>query len=117
MVHRALDVVFQHLVKLLAGLILGTLLMGGIGYAIDRTPTVGVRLWAKRPVYTPNFTTDHFASYQWPSVIESSLLTELLGTDTFINHLLLTIDRQSAYWPQELRDSVIADLRHNIAAT
>jgi hypothetical protein len=117
MVHRALDVVFQHLIKLIVGLILVTVLMGGVGYAIDRTPTVGMRLWAQRPVYTPSFSTNHFASYQWPSAIECSLLRELLATDTFINHLLVTIDPQSAYWRQELRDSVISDLRQNIAAT
>ena len=115
--HRTLDVAFQHLIKLIAGLILVTLLMGGIGYAIDRTPTVGMRLWAERPVYTPNFSTNHFASYLWPSAIESNLLTELLATDTFINHLLVTIDPQSAYWRQELRDRVISDLRQNIEAT
>src|SRR5262249_7613226 len=117
MVHRALDVVFQHLFKLIAALILVTVLMGGIGYAIDRTPTVGVRPWAPRPVYTPNLWTDHFASYLQPSAIECNLLIELLATDTFVNHLLVTIDPQSAYWRQELRDRVISDLRQNIAAT
>jgi len=117
MVHRALDVVFQHLLKLIAGLILITVLMGGIGYVIDRTPTVGIRLWAERPVYVPNFSTNHFGSFLWPSAIESNLLTELLATDTFVNHLLVTIDPQSAYWPSERRDSVSSDLRQNIAAT
>jgi hypothetical protein len=117
MAHRALDVVFQHIFKLIAGLILVTVLMGGIGYVIDRTPTVGMRLWAQRPVYTPNFSTDHFTSFLWPSAIECNLLIELLATDTFINHLLVTIDPQSAYWRQELRDSVASDLRQNIAAT
>lgn len=117
MVHRALDVVFQHLIKLIAVLILVPLLMGGVGYALDRTPTVGVRLWAQRPLYTPNFATDRFSSYLWPSTIEAGLLTELLGTDTFVDRLLVIIDPQSPYWPQEVKDSNVADLRQNIATT
>lgn len=117
MVHRALDVVFQHLIKLAAGLIMVPLLMGGIGYALDRAPTVGVRLWAQHPVYRPSFAPDHFTSYQWPSFIEASLLTELLATDTFVDRLLSTTDPQSLHWSQERRDSVVADLRQNIAAT
>jgi hypothetical protein len=117
MVHRALDVVFQHIIKLTAGLILVPLLMGGVGYALDSKPTVGMRLWAQRAVYTPNFATDRFSSYLWPSYIEASLLTELLTTDSFASRLLTTIDPQSPSWPQERRNGTIADLRQNIAAT
>ena len=117
MVHRSLDVVFEHLFKLAVALLLIPLAMGAIGFALDRTPTLGVRLWANRPIFTPNYATDRFSTYLWPSTIESNLLTELLSTDTFANRVLVSLDQDSLNWPPQRRDSVIADLRQNIQAT
>lgn len=117
MVHRSLDVVFQHFFKFAAGLLLIPLAMGAIGFAVDRTPTIGVRLWANRPAFTPSLVTDRFASYLSPSTIESNLLAELLQSDTFTNRVMVTLDQRSLNWPAQRRDSFIADLRQNIEAT
>lgn len=117
MVHRSLDVLFQHFFKFGASLLLVPLAMGAIGFALDSTPTVGVRLWANRQVFTPSMVNDRTAAYFWPSTVDSDLLTELLNTDSFANRVLMILDPGSLNWPSQRRDGVVADLRQNIEAT
>lgn len=116
MVHRSLDVIFQYFFRLGAGVLLVPLALGAIGFGLDSTPTVGIRLWANRQLFAPSIVADHTANFFWPSTAESMLLLELLETDSFANRVLVTLDPDSANWPAQRRDNLIADLRQNVDA-
>jgi hypothetical protein len=91
MLRRALDVVFQHLGRLLAGIVLVPLVVGAVALVVTRTDVVSARLWADRPAVTNGASgqpTDPTAADFDPSVPpaqrQATLLSELVQTNTFM---------------------------------
>lgn len=115
MIHRALDVVFQYLFRLIAGLLVIPVLVGGVAFAVDRSQVVAARVWADRPVFTPKFATDRFASYRTPAQIEASLMQELVGTDAFVSNVLSKTEPQYGTWSREHRAQAAVDFRKRVS--
>lgn len=114
MVHRALDVVFQYLAPLVALLAALPLAVGGIAYALGHSQTVSARLWADRPAFTPNFASDSFASQASPAQTETSLVLEMVTTDTFAGQVLRKAEPGFDGWSQSQQDQALAELRKNL---
>jgi len=74
MLYRALDVIFQHLLRLIALLLLVPLVAGGVGLVLDHSATVDARIWADRAIFIPAFATDRFDSSDSPADIEAGIL-------------------------------------------
>jgi hypothetical protein len=117
MLHRALDVVFQYVFRLIAVLVAVPLAVGGIGFALDHSQTVQARIWADRPIYTPKFATDRFTSGDPPADIESGILRELLTTSKFDAAVLTRVDRHYPDWDLDRQDSADADLQQRVTVT
>src|SRR5262249_49186514 len=71
MLPRALDVIFQHVLRLIAAIVVVPLAVGAVGYVVDHSVTVEARIWADRPLFTPTFATDRFNSSDSPADIEA----------------------------------------------
>ena len=117
MLYRALDVIFQHLFRLLAVLLVVPLAAGGVGLALDHAATVEVRIWADKPIFTPEFATDRFTSGDSPADIESGILRELIGTSQFTTEVLTAVDFSYPNWSTDQQTSAEADLQTNVTVT
>ena len=117
MLYRALDVIFQHLFRLIAALVLVPLVAGGIGLALDHSQTVEARIWADKPIFTPAFATDRFDSSDAPSDIEAGILRELIGTSQFAAEVLTAADSQYPNQTADQQDRAQADLQTNVSVT
>jgi hypothetical protein len=117
MLHRALDVVFQYLFRLIALLVAVPLAVAGIGFALDHSQTVQARVWAERPIYTPKFATDRFTSGDAPADIESGILRELLTTSKFDAAVLTRVDGHYPDWDLDRQDGADADLQQRVTVT
>jgi uncharacterized protein involved in exopolysaccharide biosynthesis len=127
MLRRALDVVFQHLGRLLAGIVLVPLVVGAVALAFTWTDVVSARLWADRPAVTNGVggqPTDPTAADFDPSVPpaqrQATLLSELVQTNTFMARAFRSqpaarvIDRSRR---QSLEQSVRSGFRAQAAGT
>lgn len=114
MLHRALDVVFQHIVRLVAALVVVPLAVGGVGLLRDHSGTVVARVWADRPLFTPLFATDRFNSTESPAEIEAGILRELIGTSQFTSEVLTAVDPQYPDLAVDRQDRAQADLQENV---
>jgi hypothetical protein len=117
MLYRALDVIFQHLFRLIAVLLVVPLVAGGVGLALDHASTVEVRIWADKPIFTPEFATDRFTSGDSPADIESGILRELIGTSQFTTEVLTAVDFSYPNWSSDQQNSAEADLQTNVTVT
>jgi len=115
MLHRALDVVFQHLLRLVTALILVPLGAGAVGLALDHSLTVEARVWADKPTFTPVFATDRFTSSDPPAEIEAGILRELLATSAFADAVLTRVESGYASASPSQRRSAAADLQSNVS--
>jgi hypothetical protein len=115
MLHRALDVIFQHMVKLIAALIAVPIAVGAIGFAIDHSVDVEARVWADRPLFTPTFATDRFDSTLSPAQIEAGILQELIGTSGFAVEVLTRVDADYPYWSAARQLGAEQDLQKNVS--
>ncbi len=113
--YRALDVIFQHLLKLLGVLLIVPLVAGGVGLAIDHAQTVEARVWADKPIFTPTFATDRFTSSDSPADIEAAILRELIGTSQFAAEVLTKVDFQYPNWSADQQDRAQADLQQHVS--
>jgi len=113
MLHRALDVVFQHMLRLVAALLMAPLGVGAIGLALDHSLTVQARVWADKPIFTPIFATDRFTSSDPPAEIEAGILRELLATSVFADAVLTRVESGYAGASPAQRSSAAGDLQHN----
>jgi hypothetical protein len=114
MLYRALDVIFQHLIRLIAVLLLVPLVAGGVGLVLDHSATVEARVWADKPIFTPAFATDRFASSDPPSDIEAGILRELIGTSQFTTEVLTAADFQFPNRTLDEQAVAEADLQTNV---
>jgi hypothetical protein len=117
MLYRALDVIFQHVVRLIAAVVVVPLAVGAIGFAFDHAATVEARIWADKPLFTPTFATDRFDSFDSPAQIEAGILGELVNTSGFASEVLTRVDKDYPYWSAEHQLSAEADLQRNITVT
>jgi hypothetical protein len=117
MLYRALDVIFQHLFRLIALLLLVPLVAGGVGLVLDHSATVEARIWADKPIFTPAFATDRFDSSDSPADIEAGILRELVGTSQFATEVLTAVDFQYPNLSTDQQDSAEADLQTNVTVT
>jgi hypothetical protein len=117
MLYRALDVIFQHLIRLVAVLLLVPLVAGGVGLVLDHSATVEARVWADKPIFTPAFATDRFASSDPPSDIEAGILRELIGTSQFTTEVLTAADFQYPNWTTDEQAIAEADLQTNVTVS
>jgi hypothetical protein len=117
MLYRALDVIFQHLTRLIAVLVLVPLVAGGVGLALDHSATVEARIWADKPIFTPAFATDRFASSDPPADIEAGILRELIGTSQFTTEVLTAADFQYPNWTTDEQAVAEADLQTNVTVS
>jgi hypothetical protein len=113
--HRSLDVVFQYSLRLLAGLVVIPLLTGGITLALDRSQTVATRVWADRPVFTPTFATDRFATWLTPAQVEASLMQEVIVTDAFVSDVLSKAEPGYEGWSGDHQEQAAADFRKRVS--
>lgn len=111
MIHRSLDVAFQHLGWLLVGLLLVPIGAAAASTALDRSQVVSAKIWADKPTYTPKFTSDRFDSFQTPAQVEASLLQEMVATDSFDSSVLSKTDPGYAGWSQSHQQQAASDLR------
>ena len=114
MLHRALDVIFQHVLRLIAAVVAVPLAAGGLGFALDHSVTVEARVWADRPLFTPTFATDRFDSSDSPADIEAGILRELVGTSGFSVEVLTRVDAGYPYWSAEHQLNAEDDLQRNV---
>lgn len=114
MIYRALDVVFQFLTPLVALLLVVPLAVGGITFAIKHSEVVSARIWADRPLFTPDFASDRFTSYNTPAYTESTLMQEMITTDTFGDKVLTKVEPQYETWPPSRQEQALADLRDRV---
>src|SRR5215467_4995242 len=117
MLYRALDVIFQHLFRLIAVLLVVPLVAGGIGLALDHASTVEARIWADKPIFTPQFATDRFTSGDSPADIEAGILRELIGTSQFATEVLTAVDFSYPNWSTDQQNGAEADLQTNATVT
>jgi hypothetical protein len=117
MLYRALDVIFQHLFRLIAVLVLVPLVAGGVGLALDHAATVEARIWADKPIFTPAFATDRFASNDSPADIESGILRELIGTSQFTTEVLTAVDSEYPDLSTDEQGRQETDLQTNVLVT
>ena len=117
MLYRALDVIFQHLLRLIALLLLVPLVAGGVGLVLDHSATVEARIWADKPIFTPAFATDRFDSSDSPADIEAGILRELIGTSQFATEVLTAVDFQYPNLTTDQQDSAETDLQTNVTVT
>ncbi|HSR22384.1 MAG TPA: hypothetical protein VLW53_02455 [Candidatus Eisenbacteria bacterium] len=113
MLHRALDVIFQHGLRLIAAVVVVPLAVGAFGFALDHSVTVEARVWADRPLFTPTFATDRFDSSDSPADIEAGILRELIGTSGFAAEVLTSVDPGYPSWSAEHQLSAEGDLQRN----
>jgi uncharacterized protein involved in exopolysaccharide biosynthesis len=104
-------VLFQHLLVLVAALVLIPLVAAGVATALDRSHVASAKIWADRPAYTPKFSTDRFASYETPAQVEAGLMKEMVDTDSFVDAVLKKTEPQYASWSLEHRRQAAVDLR------
>lgn len=114
MLYRALDVIFQHLFRLLAALLAVPIVAGGVGLALDHSLTVQARIWADKPIFTPSFATDRFNSSDSPANIEAGILRELIGTSQFPAKVLTAVDFQYPNWSPDHQERARLDLQQNV---
>lgn len=114
MLHRALDVIFQHMIRLIAALVGVPLAVGAIGFVLDHSVNVEARVWADRPLFTPTFATDRFDSTESPAQIEAGLLQELVGTSGFAAEVLTRVESGYPYWAAARQLSAEEDLQKNV---
>jgi hypothetical protein len=117
MLYRALDVIFQHLFRLIAVLVLVPVVAGGVGLALDHAATVEARIWADKPIFKPEFATDRFTSGDSPADIEAGILRELIGTSQFATEVLTAVDFSYPNWSADQQNSAEADLQTNLTVT
>jgi hypothetical protein len=117
MLYRALDVIFQHLIRLVAVLLVVPLVAGGVGLLLDHSSTVEARIWADKPIFTPAFATDRFTSSDPPADIEAGILRELIGTTQFTTEVLTAADFQYPNWSSDQQALAEADLQTNVTVS
>jgi hypothetical protein len=117
MLYRALDVIFQHLVRLIAVLLVVPLVAGGIGLVLDHSSTVEARIWADKPIFTPAFATDRFESSDPPADIEAGILRELIGTTQFATEVLTAADLSYPNWSTDQQNRAEDDLQTNVTVS
>ncbi|HKF76360.1 MAG TPA: hypothetical protein VKF59_09475 [Candidatus Dormibacteraeota bacterium] len=111
MVYRAADVVFQYLKPLIALLVVIPLAVGGFAFAFGRAQVVSARVWADRPVFTPDFTSDLYSNTDSPAQIESALMLELIGTDSFATGVEKAVQPGFETWSTSAQDQAFTALR------
>lgn len=117
MIYRTLDVVFQYLKPLVAVCLVVPLAVGGMTFALKHSEIISARLWADRPVFTPDFASDRFTSYDTPADIEATLMQEVITTDTFGDMVLAKVEAQYESWPPAQQEQALADLRGRVTVT
>ncbi|MBO0686905.1 MAG: hypothetical protein J2P45_27470, partial [Candidatus Dormibacteraeota bacterium] len=90
MVRRALDVVFQHLGRLLAVIVLVPVVVGGVALTFTRTNVITARLWADSSAVSGGAassdpTAADFDPNLTPAQRQAALLAELVQTNSFMN--------------------------------
>jgi uncharacterized protein involved in exopolysaccharide biosynthesis len=110
-VYRAIDVVFQYLKPLIALLVVIPLAVGGFAFAFGRADVVSARVWADRPVFTPDFTSDLYSSTYSPAQVESALMLELIGTDSFATGVENVVQPEFESWSTPAQAQAFAALR------
>src|SRR5256885_12361650 len=117
MLHRALDVIFQYVIRLIAAIVVVPLAVGALGFAVDHSVVVEARVWADKPLFTPTFATDRFDSFNSPAEIEAGMVQELVNTSGFASEVLTQVDRDYPYWSADHQISAEGDLQHNLAVS
>jgi len=110
-VYRAVDVVFQYLKPLIALLVVIPLAVGGFAFAFGRADVVIARVWADRPVFMPDFTSDVYSRTDSPAQTESDLMLELIGTDSFATSVENAVQPEFETWSTSARAQAFAALR------
>ena len=111
MVYRAVDVVFQYLKPLIALLVVIPVAVGGFAFAFGRADLVTARVWADRPIITPDFTSDLYSSSDSPAQLESALMLELMGTDSFATSVEKAVQPGFDTWSASAQNQALAELR------
>lgn len=117
MLHRALDVIFQHVIRLIAAIVVVPLAVGAVGFAFDHAVTVEARVWADRPLFTPTFATDRFDSFDSPADIEAGIVSEFVKTSGFASEVLTRVDADYPYWSAERQISAENELQRGLTVT
>jgi hypothetical protein len=113
LIHRSLDVAFQHLRWLLIALLLIPIGVAAVSSALDRSQVVSAKIWADKPTYTPKFTSDRFDSFQTPAQVEATLLQEMIATDSFDSSVLAKTNPDYGGWSQSHQQQAASDLRQS----
>lgn len=91
MVRRALDVLFQHLGRLLAGIVLIPMVVGGAALVFTRADVVSAKLWTDKSAVSGDAGTSRdptaadFDPSLTPAQRQAAVLAELVQTNSFMN--------------------------------
>src|SRR2546423_6366002 len=87
-VHRWLDVFFEWAIWFLVALIAAPAITGAVAVLADRSQLVTARVWADHPVLLQAAGLANQWSNGTPSSEADALLTELVGSDWFVDQVL-----------------------------
>jgi len=116
-VYRAVDVAFQYLKPLIALLVVIPLAVGGVLFAFGRSEEVTARVWADRPVFTPDFTSDLYSATESPAQVESALMLEMVASDRFATNVETAVQPGFSTWPASQQDQALANLRSALSVS
>jgi hypothetical protein len=108
-------VIFQYLPALVAVLLLPALVIGGAGLALDRSQVVETKVWAERPIFTPQFSPQQFAPGENPADTEAATFQEMIGTDTYMGQVLARVEPDYAGWSESHKASAAALTARNLS--
>jgi uncharacterized protein involved in exopolysaccharide biosynthesis len=117
LLHRSLDVIFQWLPGLVVVLLVPPVVTASLVLGLDQSQVVTTRVWADRPISTPDFTPNQFSPSDSPAQTEAAMVQELISTDTFTGQVLTKVEPQSSNWSSEHQDQAILSIRKGLSVT
>jgi uncharacterized protein involved in exopolysaccharide biosynthesis len=110
-------VIFQYLPGLVVVLLIPPVLTASLTLALDRSQVVTTRVWADRPIFTPDFTANQFSPADSPALTEATMVQEMVSTDTFIEQVLVKVEPQYNGWSSDHREQATGTMRQNLSVT
>jgi hypothetical protein len=114
--HRLLDVVFHHLVPLVATVVLVPSAVLTVGLVTNRTDVVTARLWADQPAVLAGSPFTGLPGGETPAGHAVVVLTELIQTDNFLSTVKAAVDESGVRDTGDLT-TFGTDVQRNFAVT
>jgi hypothetical protein len=117
LLHRSLDVIFQYLPGIVAVLLIPPVLTAGLALTLDQSRVVSTRVWADRPVFTPDFAPDQFSPAESPAQNEAAMVQEMISTDSFISQVLAKVEPQYGNWSPDHQAQALEGIRQGLSTS